>query len=114
MAARGEGRDDAPGCVTGTNDTADALSRYRGRPGKHGKITQKFVSALPTSNPPGHQRATATGRRADPRPSAWATWMNPPAAGVSLPIRLVRDGSGQVRAGGLYPLVFSVKRGCSW
>ena len=66
MAARGERRDDAPGYVTGTNATADALSRYRGRPGKHGKINQKFVSALSTSNPPGHQRATATGRRADP------------------------------------------------
>jgi len=66
MAARREGRDDAPGYVTLTNATADALSRYHGRPGKHGKITQKFVSALSTSNPPGHQRATATGRRADP------------------------------------------------
>ena len=34
--------------------------------GKHGKITQTFVLALSTANPPGHQRATATGRRADP------------------------------------------------
>jgi hypothetical protein len=64
--AAGDGRDDAPGCVTRTNATADAPSRYHGRPGKHGKITQKFVPALSTSNPPGHQRATATGRRADP------------------------------------------------
>src|SRR5207253_11333016 len=29
----GEGRDDAPGYVTRTNATADALSRYHGRPG---------------------------------------------------------------------------------
>jgi len=31
--AAGERRADAPGYVTGTNATADALSRYRGRPG---------------------------------------------------------------------------------
>jgi hypothetical protein len=47
--AAGEGRDDTPGCVTRTNATADALSRYHGSPGKHGKITQKFVPALSTS-----------------------------------------------------------------
>lgn len=69
--------------------------------GKHGKITQKFVSALSTSNPPGHQRATATGRRADhaqPHGRPERT-LRPPAFPCLSAWRATEAVNGDVRCG---------------
>jgi hypothetical protein len=56
-------------------------------------ITQTFVSTLSTSHPPGHQRATATGRRADPAQAHWRPERTPPAD-----VAPGRTASGHLRA----------------
>jgi hypothetical protein len=83
----GERRDDAPACVTRTNATADCAEQVPRQAGEHGKITQKFASTLSTSDPPGQQRAAATGRQAYPAEAHGRPERKPRPPVYSLPLR---------------------------